>query len=429
MDKKKLGLISIILLGINSMIGSGIFLLPGQINALVGPWSLFIYCFVAIMSLSIAWCFAKCSALFTRNGGAYLYARHAFGDFIGFEVGMMRWVVGIIAWASLAVGFVTALGTLWPTALEPNVRSILILSLIGSLGILNSIDFRLMSFFNNLITIAKLLPLFFFVGGGIFFIQKANLISIPYPEIDNHSFGAAALIIFYAFSGFESIVVAAGEMENPKKNVPLAVMSTITICGLLYFFIQLIAIGSLGPALSDSVVPMSDVAEMVLGPAGKIFITLTMLVSIGGVNIAASFLTPRYGSALADDGMIPEVFSKKNRFGAPFLAIALTVFVTGVMALSGSFVQLVAISTVSRFVQHISTCFATLVFYKDKLTPIKIVIPLFAVSGIFWLMWQTPFYQLAYGLAALFLSVPLYFIQRRKIQIHEPAPEQARDQA
>jgi amino acid transporter len=416
-DKKKLGLMSIILLGINSMIGSGIFLLPGQITSLVGSWSLFVYLFVASVALAIAWCFAKCSALFSRNGGPYLYARHAFGNFIGFEIGMMRWAVGIIAWASLAVGFITAIGTLWPAAQERDVRNILILSLIGGLGVLNVLDFRMMTIFNNIITIAKLIPLFFFVGVGVFYIQKSNFISVPFPELDSHSFGATALIIFYAFGGFESLVVAAGEMENPKKNVPIAVMSTITICGLLYFFIQLVAIGTLGSQLAVSTVPMSDVAELVLGSTGKLVITVAMLISIGGVNIASSFLTPRYGSALAEDGMIPEIIARKNRYGAPFIAILLTVFATSMIAMSGSFTQLVAISAVSRFAQHISTCLATLVFYKNRLTFSIVLAPVVAIGAIFWLMWQAPLYQLASGFAALILSVPLYFMGQRRREV------------
>lgn len=420
-NKAKLGLWSIILLGINTILGSGIFLLPGQIFELAGPWSLFVYAFVTIMVMSTAWCFAKCAALFNRDGGAYLYAKKAFGDFIGFEIGIMRWVVGILAWASLAVGFVTALSTIWPQAMQEPNRSIIILSIIGGLGLVNMLNLGTIKFLNNIITIAKILPLLFFVCVGIFYIKQSNL-TVPLPVFHSESIGSATILLFYAFAGFEALVVPAGEMQNPEKNLPRAVMVTISICALLYFIIQVIAMGTLGPALSHSVSPISDVAEMILGPSGKLVITLAMLVSIGGINIAASFIVPKTGQALAEDRMIPEFIAKKNRFGSAYVSILVTVFLTGFMAISGDFLQLVAISVVSRFVQHISTCLAVYVLYKERLTLdqpfgklISMFIPLISLCGISWLIYQTPVYQLVAGVIALFISIPLYFIWKPKV--------------
>src|SRR5262245_31339894 len=116
-SQKKIGLISMIFLCLNSIVGSGLFLLPGQVAAICGNWGLLVYAGVALMVMSIGWCYAQCAGHYTRNGGAYLYAKEAFGDFIGFEVGLMRWVVSIIAWASLTSGLVLALGSLWAEAL------------------------------------------------------------------------------------------------------------------------------------------------------------------------------------------------------------------------------------------------------------------------------------------------------------------------
>lgn len=419
-EKVKLDLSSIILLGINTIIGSGIFLLPGQVADVAGAWSFAVFGFVTLLVMSIAWCFAKCAAIFNQDGGAYLYAKHAFGDFIGFEIGIMRWAVGIMAWASLAVGFVTALSTLWPQVLlEPN-RTLLILGMIGGLGLLNTLNLGAIKSLNNIVTVAKLLPLIFFVFIGIFYIKQSNLIT-PLPEFDSEGFGSATLMLFYAFAGFEALVVPAGEMQNPQKNLPIAVMVTISICALLYFCIQIIAMGALGPALPDSVSPMSDVAEMILGPSGKLAITLAMLISIGGINIAASFIVPKTAQALANDRMIPSFIAKQNRYGTPYVAILITILITSFLALSGDFTELVTISVVSRFAQHISTCLAVYVFYNNRLTlkqPIfellPMLIPLIGLGGIFWLIFQTPTYQLVAGMAALIISIPFYFWWRPK---------------
>ena len=104
--KNKLGFWSIILLGINSIIGSGIFLLPNRAYKLVGVQSLSVILFDAILVLSIALCFAEAGGMFKKNGGPYVYAKEAFGEFVGFEVGFMKWIIRIIAWAAMAAAFV-----------------------------------------------------------------------------------------------------------------------------------------------------------------------------------------------------------------------------------------------------------------------------------------------------------------------------------
>lgn len=422
-ESKKLGLGSMILLGINSIIGSGIFLLPGQVAALAGQWSLCVYGFVSLLVLAIAWCFAQCATIFTRNGGSYIYAKEAFGDFIGFEIGFMRWAVGIIAWASIAVGFATALGVIWPPALKEPMRHFIVIGLVGGLGLINICGVKMMKGLNNIITIAKIVPLLLFVGLGIFFV-KENYIAlvIPQEEFQYDAFGSATLVIFYAFGGFEALAIAAQEMKNPTKNIPLAVMIVVAICSFLYVLIQFISIGLLGPALAFSTTPIADAAELLVGSYGKWLVMLTMLISIGGVNIACSFIIPRSGVALAEDALIPPIIARQGRYGTPSIAILITVVLTCLVSFSGNFTQLVAISVVSRFAQYISTCLAIFVFryrleaLKGPLRyTIKLLIPILALSGVFWLLFQASFNQIYWGLGGLVIGIPLYLIQKRRM--------------
>lgn len=424
--KPQLGFGSMILLGINGIIGSGIFLLPGQVMQAAGNWSIVVYLFVTLLVLAIAWCFAKCAALFNRNGGAYVYAKEAFGDFIGFEVGLIRWAVGIMAWASLAVGFATALNSIWPQALQEPVRSLFILSLVIVLGIVNTCGIKLFKHLNNLVTVAKLIPLILFVILGALYVEPAHYTPLQWEELEMGSFGAAALIIFYAFGGFETLVVAAGEMKNPKKNLPWAVMIVISFCSLLYFLIQLIAIGLLGENLATSLTPIADAAQVLLGDSGKWIVTLTMLISIGGINIYASFITPRSGLALAEDGMIPRWIAKRGRFGTPVWAIWLTVGMTGILAISCNFTQLAIITVVARFIQYISTCVAVSILYRRL--PVKqtsftqglmIIIPVIALVGMGWILLQTTFVQILAGSGVLIVGLPLYWLKQRREKLLE----------
>jgi amino acid transporter len=428
----KFGLYSIILLGINSVIGSGIFLLPGQVMALVGTGSILVYLFVTVVVAAMALCFAECAGIFSRNGAAYVYAKEAFGDFVGFEVGFMRWAVTIIAWATLVMGFITALSAIWPAALQEPYKTTLVVGIVGGLGIMNILGINIMKHLNNMITIAKLIPLIFLIAIGVFFIHGSNLTPMIPKEFHPDAFGAAALVIFFAFSGFETLAVAAEDMENPRKNLPIALLVVIAFTAVVYFLIQMIAMGTLGNSLASSSAPVADVADSILGPAGKWIVTIGTLVSIGGINIAQSFTSPRSGVALAQDKMVPEIIAQKSRFGTPYVSILITVGLTILVSLSGSFMQLAVISVISRFAEYLPTCCAVFVFQKRKMNPNSflafpwtIIVPLTAIIPSILLLMEASPDQLFWGLGALLIGVPLYFW--RKMACSNPTPSQVVD--
>lgn len=414
--KNKLTLTSMILFGINNILGAGIFLLPGKMTALVGGWSLASYFFITALVLVIATCYSACASHFEKNGGAYLYAKTAFGEFAGFQVGVMRWTVGVIAWASLASAFGTAIDSFFAGGIDPGLKTGIILGIIGVMGLLNLLDLKMMAFLSNGITIAKLIPFFIFIAVGMFFIQGDHLTHMEIPEWNGETFGAASLMVFYVFSGFDVFVVAAGEMENPKRNIPIAMPLAIIITALLYLSVQLVAIGALGPALATSGMPMSDVALLAFGPSGKFLITMSMIICILGVNFSASLLTPKYGVVLAEDGMIHEAVGRKNRLGAPYVSILISMAAAAMISLTGGFVYLAALSAVSRFLQHIVTCLASIVINKDCLTLRKIAMPFLSLCGLFWLMSQAEVNQILSCGAALLISSPFYFFRKARLE-------------
>jgi amino acid transporter len=414
--RTRLGLSSIVLLGLNGVIGSGIFLLPGKAMDLIGPGSIFVYLFVAVVVMTIALCFAECAGRFTRNGAAYVYAREAFGGFVGFEVGVLSWAIRIIAWAAMAVGFATLLSAIWAPALHEPFRTLIVLAILLGLGTLNLLGVRPMKLVNNLITVGKLLPLLIFVLAGVWFIKGGRFQPMFPKGISLNGFGTTGLLIFYAFTGFEGMAVAAEDMDNPRQNLPIALMLVMGLCGALYFAVQAIAVGTLGPALARSGAPVADAASVFMGPAGRWLVALGALVSIGGINVAASFSAPRTGVALAADRIVPAKFAELNRFGVPWVSILVTVLVAVPVALSGSFVQLAAISMVSRFAQYLPTCLAVLVLRRRTdlprgfTIPFGPVIPLTATAICLWLLDKASRTQLLWGLGALGLGVPLFFL-------------------
>ena len=417
-NKGKLGLLSICLLGVNAIVGTGIFLLPGKAAKLVGVSSIGVILFDAVLVILIALCFAEAGGLFKKNGGPYVYAKEAFGEFVGFEVGFMKWAIMVIAWAAMAVGFPTALGSVFPLAAIPFWRSVIAVAILLFLGLMNIAGVRISKIVNNVITIGKLVPLIFFILLGIFFIKGDNFQPMQsVGALTTTSFGAAALLIFYAFTGFESIAVAAEDMDKPEKNVPLAIVLVISGVSVFYILIQVVAIGILGDGLTASEAPVADAAAKFLGPVAKAVVTTGTLVSIGGINVASSFLAPRSAVALADDGFLPKFVTKRNKKDVPYISVILTTALTALVCLTGSFSKLAAISVVSRFAQYIPTCLAILVFRKRGMKgsfriPGVYVVSFLAVGISLWLLYNSSWDKILFGLGGLVVGAVFYVIMK-----------------
>ncbi len=422
MESKKLGFWSIVLLGINGIIGSGIFLLPNKAMAIIGPASLFVMLFDMLLVLAITFCFAEASGLFKENGGAYIYAKEAFGDFIGYEVGFLSWATRIIAFSTMSVGFATALGGLIPSLNTVMMKNIIISVIFIVLAVINLLGIKLYEVIQNLATIAKILPFILFIGMGIFYIEPVNFTPlVPNGVYTPGSFGAAAVMLFFAFTGFESLAVAAAEMENPQKNLPKATLITIFTVSAIYILLLACAIGIMGYELADTTAPVQAAFTRIAGAFGTTIVAAGTLISIGALCIASSFITPHSGLALAEQHMLPAFMAKRNRFGAPYWCIIVSTIVAMLIGYTGGFAFLASISVVSRFSQYIPTCLSIMVFRKkmpDAPRVFKIpfgpVIPVIALLVSFWLLAQAKPQQLLIGFGAAIVALPFYFLVHRK---------------
>lgn len=420
-EKQKMGFWSIVLLGINGIIGSGIFLLPNQAMKLIGTASIGVFVFDALLVTSITVCFAECASLFKVNGGPYIYAKAAFGEFVGYEVGFVTWAIRIIAEATMAVAFATALGSVVPAWSSDFAKNIIVTLVIVLLAAMNVSGVTLSKIVNNIVTIAKLFPLLLFILIGFFFIHGNNFHPLfPNGTYQNGAFAAAAIVLFYAFTGFEGLVVAAGDMRKPEKNLPRAILLVIGVVTLFYVLLQVVSVGILGQKLGLSTAPIQEAFGKIAGSFGTGLVAAGTLVSIGGICVASSFITPRSGVAMAENGIMPAVVGKRNHKNAPYVAIIISATISLLIAWSGTFETLAQISVVSRFAQYIPTCLAVIVLrYKqpDQLRTFKVpggwTIPIIAVLVSVWLLLQVEVGQLLYGLGALVIAIPFYFIMRK----------------
>ncbi len=172
------------------------------------------------------------------------------------------------------------------------------------------------------------------------------------------SLSEAALLLLFAYAGFENTAAAAGEYRNPRRDVPFALLTMITSVTLLYTLVQLVAVGTL-PGLAQSESALAEAATLFIGGWAGVVMTVGAIVSIGGNMGNTTLAGPRYLYALARDGFGPAFLSRIHpRYRTPAAAIITQSTIAVILALSGTFVQLAMLSIVARLATYIGTAAA-----------------------------------------------------------------------
>jgi APA family basic amino acid/polyamine antiporter len=400
-------------IGINGVIGSGIFILPAAVTSLVGTWSPLIYLFAGLVTFLVALCFAEAGSYFTTAGGPYLYVREAFGPFIGFQVGWFTWLVRATSAGAVSHAFTTYLGYFFPFAREGPAQAVVTSTVLLLLMLVNLFGVRYGAWLVNLFTLGKLLPLGVFIGVGIFHLQAKNLLPLGKTSIDH--FGEAALLLVFAFGGFENLTIPAEEAAQPQRDVPKALLATMTLVTITYVLIQTVALGTFA-GLAESKTPLASACAGFLGPLGGTLITWGALVSTTGTLSGLMLTGPRLTYALAEHGQLPALFGKvHSRFRTPALSILFFGAVSLALTLSGSFIQLAGLSAIARLLQYVPTCLALLRLRKMSFSndnhfrlPFGRVIPYLGVLLCLWLLFQSSFSQLLLSVGAVCLGCLFY---------------------
>ena len=412
-----MNLFDIVCLGINGIIGAGIFLLPGKLAAVAGQSSILIFVICGLLCLAIALCFAEMGGIYQETGGAYIYAKNTFGPMIGFMDGWMMWLSAIIGWAVMARGLLLYLRFVSPSLSEGWIGEIIIISLILGLGALNFLGVKIGSKIINFFTISKLIPIFVFIAFGVFHIKASNLGQIFSFKVDN--IGSAIVIGLFAYTGFEYLAVPAGEMKKPGRDIPVAFFIAILVTTLIYILVQTVATGTL-PGLAQSEKPLADAAASFLGPTGGILIAIGALLAIAGVNSGIALTGPRNLFALSSDGVLPKIFSKIHpQYHTPYIAICANTFLTLLLSLTGTFEYLIFSSVLVSILQYIPTCLAVIVLRRKRpgnskgyMVPGGYIIPSLALLTCFWILLQVKLIIVIATLGGIVLSLPIYYYRK-----------------
>ena len=420
---EKIGPFSAFLLGVDGMVGSAIYLLPGSLYSKAGN-NLFTILFASgVAALLLALCYATLSSETQQNGAAWLYAYKEFGRFAGFEVGFFTWFQGVITITTEIAAFLTSLKLFFPQLSDKFVydaSGMLIILVIAIIGLLGN---KISSIADNIATFLKIGVLLIFIILGIWFIHRINFVSNAHYSFGsiNNAFSNA----FYMFMGFAFLPVAAGQMRNPRKNLPRELVAVIISVTVLYIATVFVAIGMLGPSIAHSNIPLAIAFAEHFGTIGKIIITIGTVGSVLGVAISISYSTPYVASSLANEHqLLPKFFGKKSKSGAPYLAIIIPTGLCMLLILSGDYLFLVPCAIIISLVQYFST--SLVMFVKQwrrqfKHEPVPqgtfhlhggIIIPLLSFLVCLYILVNLKMKVILFGLVVLICGIVLFFIDK-----------------
>ena len=414
---KLLSRFDVLCLGINAIVGSGIYAFPGMLAERLGQASFIAFALCGLMSALVALCYAEAAGIFERTGGPYLYAESALGPHLGFLVGWSCWVAAVMSWAAVARAIPPYVGRLFPVLADGAGATLLAVALCVTLGLVNLRGVKPGAYTADVLTAAKLVPLVVLVVAGLL---HANPGALPFAP---HGFGpipAAALAAFFAFQGFEVVPVPAGETRDPKRTIPAAVIGSLLVSTLLYVAVQWTATAST-PGIAGSDQPLSLMGHHLLGRLGGDMVAAAAVVSMLGFCAGVALAGPRYLEPLCEDGHLPTRLADHHpRFGTPHHAILTTTAFTCLLVLGFDFARLVNLSVLTVSVQYLTTCIAIPVLRHRRpdlpgvfRVPLGPLIPALAVLVVVWLGAQAGGAELVGFFGTLILGLAVRWFSRR----------------
>jgi basic amino acid/polyamine antiporter, APA family len=360
---RTIGRWSLTALMINSIIGSGIFGLPSVVSGRVGHWAPLAYLIAGAGMAVITGCFAEVSSQFHETGGQYLYARTTLGKFWGIQIAWLTWLSRIAAASGTANLFTTYLGQIAPGATQPVPRALILGGLISILAAINYVGVKSGARFSDFFTATKLLLLSAFVISGLVWMKLHESVQ-PVPlthSIEANDWLEAILVLVYAYGGFEAVLLATGEMRDPRRDAPFALLAGLAVVAVIYSLIQVVISGTLAdPAATMK--PIADSANHIFGSSAAAIIAIGALISIYGYLSANMLHTPRLTFAMAQQGEFPAVFGRiHQRFHTPHFSILLYTALTLAFTLWGNFRWNITLSAIARLFTYSSVAVALLV--------------------------------------------------------------------
>jgi amino acid transporter len=338
------------------IVGAGIFAVPAELAASVGPYAPLALLVCAFAIGAVAICFAEGGSRLASSGGAYGYIAAAFGPLTGFVAGTLSWFGSILACGGVGSALAVVIAELVPPAYRAPARTLAIVGVIGGIALVNVGGVVHATRLVNVATVMKLLPLLVFVVAGAWAAHASNFTQSAQPGAAG--LGRGLILAMFAFSGMEISLGASGEVAHPARTIPRALALAMVAVTVLYIAIQVVAQGVLGPALAHSRLPLADAMGRI-SPLLRLLMLAGAAVSMFGLLSSELLGNPRILFAFARDGFLPAALGRVHpRSHAPHVAILVNAGIAIALALTGTFAELAVLSILATMPLYILGCAA-----------------------------------------------------------------------
>ena len=352
---------------INTVVGAGIFIIPAIVAASLGSESIFAYLICGFLIVLVMLCFAEVGSKITHPGGAYDYIEESFGKYAGFITAILFLISSISSDAAIANALADIISSFFPFFQSKTIKILFFLILFSGLAFINVKGVKNGIRFVKMLTFMKIIPLLAIVFVGFKDIEITNLYWKTVPSFKD--LGEISLILFFAFQGAESGLSINGEVKNPQKIIPRAILISVTLILTLYILIQTVAQGVLGNSLSSfQENPIGELANFIFGPIGLTLITIGAGVSIFGALSSAILGIPRILYSAAKDRVIPInlLSSVHKKYVTPYVAIIVYAGLGFLFATFGGFKQLAILSSAATLIIYLGVALAVIKLRRNK---------------------------------------------------------------
>ncbi len=360
--KRQLGLMTGILIVVADMIGTGIFMTTGNILGMTGsaPVVLALWALGGLVAISGTLCYAELAAMWPDVGGEYVYLKRIFGPLPAFLTGWVSLIVGFSApVATSSLLLVQYLNRFMHIAIDPSggatgaldgvwAQKSIAAGIVVFFGAIHIIGVKRGGYFQNFLTVLKLLIISSIIVFGLFALDwsAGHRLSASYPAAESAGapvIGLALLIIMFAYSGWNGASYIAGEMRDPEKTMPRALLLGTIITTGLYLLINVVFLMSAdGPELMGKDEVGAVATQAIFGPGVSGLFTIGIAVILLSAISVQTMVGPRVYFAMAKDGLIFNSLSRVHpRFETPHLSILIQMILSVFYVFSGSAMTLV----------------------------------------------------------------------------------------
>ena len=399
---------------VGAIVGADIYIASALTAGLVGPFSIVLWVVAGLFAITLAMIFAYCSYYTPRVGGPFAYVSEALDDFYGFLAGWSMWVAELLALPVFAIAFTNYLQTLVP--LTPAAGVTVRAAFVVSLTLVNIVGVRAAGRLNDVLTLIKLFPLLLLIiaGFGIFILRPEMLIGnyTPLLPLGLENISRALVLIFWAYAGFEMGTLPAGEVQDPQKAIPRAIISGILIVALFYLSTNFVLFGLVNwTQLEQNPVPLVTAGTILFGSIGALIMTVGALFSVAGSDESGMLGSARLAYAMAIDGLFPRAFAKVHpNYGTPYVALIVQGVLAFVLSNIGNLPGMISFAVFNLAFSFLLTCFSLIVLRSDRATSLRgqRILPLAGIAICLFLLFSTTTFDKVAGALVVLAGIPVY---------------------